>query len=178
MKAVFARPGTVIPGHRRSAQNRHHPRRGIARHAVFGARAAAVATIMTASSNCRPTPVTGAPAARGARPQRSGDRRLASRPIAAMRPASTALRAISRPPAWARSRAATVAPVPGKFPSPKNDHTRLRAPSSETACPMFAGRLIRGVKNGPSPAMAAGPAESRRPAADLRAGRCDQSDLA
>ena len=41
MKAVFAQPGIVIPGERRSAEDRHHPRRGIARHAVFGARASA-----------------------------------------------------------------------------------------------------------------------------------------
>ncbi len=41
MKGVFARPGTRHPGERRNAEDRHHPRRGIARHAVFGARAAA-----------------------------------------------------------------------------------------------------------------------------------------
>ena len=40
-----------------------------------------------------------------------------------------------------------VAPTPGAFPCPIN--IRLPAPD---ACPAFAGRLIRGVKNGPSPA--------------------------
>lgn len=39
-----------------------------------------------------------------------------------------------------------VTPVPGKFPSPIK--VRIEAP---WACPVFAGRLIRGVKNGPSP---------------------------
>jgi phenylalanyl-tRNA synthetase beta chain len=39
-----------------------------------------------------------------------------------------------------------VEPVPGKFPSPVK--VRIEAPE---ACPVFAGRLIRGVKNGPSP---------------------------
>ena len=39
-----------------------------------------------------------------------------------------------------------VEPVPGKFPSPVQ--VRIEAPE---ACPVFAGRLIRGVKNKPSP---------------------------
>jgi phenylalanyl-tRNA synthetase beta chain len=39
-----------------------------------------------------------------------------------------------------------VKPVPGKFKSPVS--VRI---ADETACPVFAGRLIRGVKNGPSP---------------------------
>lgn len=40
-----------------------------------------------------------------------------------------------------------IFPVPGQFPCPIE--IRLSAPQ---ACPTFAGRLIRGVKNGPSPA--------------------------
>ncbi|HYF23885.1 MAG TPA: phenylalanine--tRNA ligase subunit beta [Caulobacteraceae bacterium] len=39
-----------------------------------------------------------------------------------------------------------VEPVPGRFPCPIS--IRLDAPD---ACPLFAGRLIRGVSNGPSP---------------------------
>jgi phenylalanyl-tRNA synthetase beta chain len=39
-----------------------------------------------------------------------------------------------------------VMPVPGRYPSPQKVGTE--APQ---ACPAFAGRLIRGVKNGPSP---------------------------
>ncbi len=39
-----------------------------------------------------------------------------------------------------------LSPVKGTFASPIKTATE-----SETACPMFAGRLIRGVKNGPSP---------------------------
>lgn len=41
----------------------------------------------------------------------------------------------------------SVAPVKGAFPCPVT--VRLDSPD---ACPIFAGRLIRGVKNGPSPA--------------------------
>ena len=40
----------------------------------------------------------------------------------------------------------SVAPVPGTFPCPIKINIK-----SEDACPLFAGRLIRGVKNGPSP---------------------------
>jgi phenylalanyl-tRNA synthetase beta chain len=43
-----------------------------------------------------------------------------------------------------------VQPVAGKFPSPKKI-TLDFAPENKTACPIFAGRLIRGVKNGPAP---------------------------
>ncbi|HEY0598941.1 phenylalanine--tRNA ligase subunit beta [Brevundimonas sp.] len=40
----------------------------------------------------------------------------------------------------------SVQPVPGTFPSPIS--VRIEAPEM---CPVFAGRLIRGVRNGPSP---------------------------
>ncbi|HEV2651814.1 MAG TPA: phenylalanine--tRNA ligase subunit beta [Rhizomicrobium sp.] len=47
-----------------------------------------------------------------------------------------------------RLREGDLSPVPGKFASPIK--TAI-APGTDTAAPMFAGRLIRGVKNGPSP---------------------------
>ncbi|MGD9816653.1 MAG: phenylalanine--tRNA ligase subunit beta [Hyphomonadaceae bacterium] len=40
-----------------------------------------------------------------------------------------------------------VLPVPGRYPSPQKVATE-----DTHACPMFVGRFIRGVKNGPSPA--------------------------
>ncbi len=43
-----------------------------------------------------------------------------------------------------------VRPVAGKFPSPKTI-TLDFTPENKDACPIFAGRLIRGVKNGPAP---------------------------
>ncbi len=43
-----------------------------------------------------------------------------------------------------------IEPVAGKFPSPKKI-TLDFAPENKNACPIFAGRLIRNVKNGPSP---------------------------
>jgi phenylalanyl-tRNA synthetase beta chain len=49
-----------------------------------------------------------------------------------------------------RLRQGELSPVPGKFASPIR--TELDFPAGqESAAPMFAGRLIRGVKNGPSP---------------------------
>jgi phenylalanyl-tRNA synthetase beta chain len=43
-----------------------------------------------------------------------------------------------------------VVPVAGTFPSPKAV-TLDFAPENKAACPIFAGRLIRGVRNGPAP---------------------------
>jgi phenylalanyl-tRNA synthetase beta chain len=43
-----------------------------------------------------------------------------------------------------------VEPVAGKFPSPKTI-TLDFTPENKSAVPIFAGRLIRGVKNGPAP---------------------------
>jgi phenylalanyl-tRNA synthetase beta chain len=43
-----------------------------------------------------------------------------------------------------------VQPVAGKFPSPKTI-TLDFSDANKDACPIFAGRLIRGVKNGPAP---------------------------
>jgi phenylalanyl-tRNA synthetase beta chain len=42
-----------------------------------------------------------------------------------------------------------IAPVPGAFPSPIG--VRLEADVADQACPLFIGRYVRGVKNGPSP---------------------------
>jgi phenylalanyl-tRNA synthetase beta chain len=43
-----------------------------------------------------------------------------------------------------------VQPVAGKFPSPRKISLDF-APENKDACPIFAGRLIRSVKNGPAP---------------------------
>src|SRR5262249_21992461 len=44
----------------------------------------------------------------------------------------------------------SVKPVPGIFPCPKKIHLNF-TPETANACPLFAGRLIRNVKSGPSP---------------------------
>jgi phenylalanyl-tRNA synthetase beta chain len=43
-----------------------------------------------------------------------------------------------------------IQPVAGKFPSPKKISLNFTQENKD-ACPIFAGRLIRGVKNGPAP---------------------------
>ncbi|MGD0867729.1 MAG: phenylalanine--tRNA ligase subunit beta, partial [Rhizomicrobium sp.] len=49
-----------------------------------------------------------------------------------------------------RLKSGAVAAVPGKFPSPTRTHLNFPE-GAKNACPLFAGRLIRNVKNGPSP---------------------------
>lgn len=49
-----------------------------------------------------------------------------------------------------RLKSGAVASIAGKFPSPKKIHLNF-TPETASACPIFAGRLIRNVKNGPSP---------------------------
>jgi len=49
-----------------------------------------------------------------------------------------------------RLREGDLSPVPGKFVSPIKTALDFQ-PGEESAAPMFAGRFIRGVKNGPSP---------------------------
>lgn len=46
---------------------------------------------------------------------------------------------------------APISAAPGAFPCPQKIALRF-APEVADACPVFAGRLVRGVKNGPSPA--------------------------
>ena len=47
-------------------------------------------------------------------------------------------------------KAEKIQPVAGKFPSPKKI-TLDFTPEDKDACPIFAGRMIKGVKNGPAP---------------------------
>ena len=65
-----------------------------------------------------------------------------------------------------------VEPVPGAFPCPVAVY--LAPDVAGEACPLFVGRLIRGVRNGPSPAVAPGPPARHRPPPDLGARRHHQ----
>ena len=65
-----------------------------------------------------------------------------------------------------------VEAVPGGYPCPVAVYL---APDVATeACPLFVGRLIRGVSNGPSPQWLQDRLRADRPPADLRAGRHHQ----
>ena len=66
----------------------------------------------------------------------------------------------------------TPKPVKGEFPCPVR--VTLDFGSTPSLCPAFALRLVRGVKNGPSPDMAAEAAHRDRAAPDQRAGRHHQ----
>ena len=54
--------------------------------------------------------------------------------------------AISPPPTWASSRIPRIKPIKGEFPCP----VKVTVEDAKL-CPGFALRLVRGVKNGPSP---------------------------
>ena len=114
----------------------------------------------------------GAALCRMGRPRRSGDR---DQPDA--QPARLHRRARHR----ARSRRRRHGHVQGRrrssrstgeFPCPVA--VRLDFGATPSLCRGFALRLVRGVKNGPSPGMAAAAAHRDRPAADQRAGRHHQ----
>jgi len=49
-----------------------------------------------------------------------------------------------------RLKSGAVTPIPGKFPSPIGIHLNFPA-NIKKPCPMFAGRLVRNVKNHPAP---------------------------
>ena len=73
-----------------------------------------------------------------------------------------------------RLRSRDFTPVAGAWARP-GAAIRLDFPAGEEkACPLFVGRMIRGVRNGPSPAWLQQPAEGDRPAADLGPGRHHQ----
>ena len=68
-----------------------------------------------------------------------------------------------------------IEPIAGKFPSPKKI-TLDFTPENKNACPIFAGRLIRNVKNGPSPKWVQDRLKSRGHEIHFGAGGCHQPD--
>ncbi len=113
----------------------------------------------------------GSPAAAGAGPG-SGDRFRGD-----AQPARLAGRGRHRPRPGRRRDRASEGPGrsrPSRAPSPARSTSASTAPQ---ACPAFAGRLIRGVKNGPSPAWLQAAAEGRGPSPDQRPGRRHQPHL-
>ena len=100
-----------------------------------------------------------------------------SRPTAAMPPACTASRAIWRPPISGALKDGSVKPVTGKFPSPEENPSELHAGN---------GKRLSAVRRAPDPQreerpvaqMGAGPAESGGPAPNFRAGGRHQSHFA
>ncbi len=94
---------------------------------------------------------------------------VASRPTARIAWACAELRAISPPQALAALKPLAVPQIEGSFPCPVP--IRIEDPEG---CPAFFGRAIRGREERRLARVDAAPAQSRRPAADLGAGRHHQ----
>ena len=162
------RPGRgAHPEDRRGADRKHDPRRRLPGHADVGGRTGA------GRGPCRHHRIAGRRAGRhalrrAARPRRPGDR-----PEGDAEPRRLPRRARHRPrPRGGRGGTAEAARHdPGRGTLPLADRDPYRGP---TACPLFLGRHIRGLRNGPSPRWLQGPAGGDRAPADLDLGRHHQ----
>ena len=148
MKAVFAPEGSVIPASGRGPEEGGDPRRAQRRHAVLGARARArrrprgiielPATSRSACPRPRALGLEGPVIEVKLTPDRSDCFGVAgiARDLAAA--------GLGRLEPRLHARAAA---------RPGRDRIGLDFPrGEEAACPLFVGRMIRGVRNGPSPA--------------------------
>ena len=149
MKAVFAKPGTVIPSSREALKISSI--RGVeSRGMLCSERELLLSEEHDGIIELAADAVVGAPAAAALG---LGDP-VIDVSITPNRGDCTSVYGIARDLAAAglgQLKRGTVARVPGEFPSPKDVHLDF-APGTESACPIFAGRLVRNVRNGPSPA--------------------------
>ena len=135
------------PRHRHHDQGRENPRRREPRHDALRARDAALRRPHR-HRRARPRRPRRRPLHRRRRPSTRSST-SPSPPTAPTPSASPASPATSPPAASAPSRTPPVEPVPGAFPCPVAVY--LAPDVAGEACPLFVGRLIRGVRNGPSP---------------------------
>ena len=153
IKVVLARPGTVIPASGEALKI--GTIRGVeSRGMMCSARELLLGEDHDGIIELPPAPRWASPVARaggrGPAVHRSGDRCFHHAQSRRRAPASMASRATWPRPAWARLRPRRSRRWRANFPRPKKialDFT----PENKDACPIFAGRLIRGVKNGPAP---------------------------
>ncbi len=171
MKGVFVPPGAYIPGKNITlavGTIRGVESRGML---VSGRRAASSPTTTTASSICRPM-------RRSARPTRKWaglDDPVIEIKLTPNRPDCTGVHGIARDLAAAdigTFKDTADQAGDGHIPLPGHGDARFRRDA--VALPGFALRLVRGVKNGPSPGLAAAAAHRDRAAPDQRAGRHHQ----
>ncbi|HTQ13173.1 MAG TPA: phenylalanine--tRNA ligase subunit beta [Rhizomicrobium sp.] len=148
MKAVFARPGVVIPA--TGAELKVGTIRGVqSRGMLCSARELMLGDDHDGIIELAADAAVGEPAAKAL----GLDDPVIDVSVTPNRGDCTAVHGIARDLAAAgmgRLRQGDLAPVPGKFASPIETALDF-PPGEESAAPMFAGRLIRGVKNGPSP---------------------------
>ena len=148
MKAVFAKPGTIIPA--TGAELKIGTIRGVeSRGMLCSIRELMLGDEHDGIIELPADAVVGEPAAKAL----GLTDPVIDVSITPNRGDATSVYGIARDLAAAglgRLREGDLSPVPGKFPSPIQ--TVLDFPEgTQNAAPMFAGRLIRGVKNGPSP---------------------------
>jgi len=148
MKAVFAKPGTIIPAS--GAELKIGTIRGVeSRGMLCSIRELLLGDEHDGIIELAADAVVGEPAAKAL----GLTDPVIDVSITPNRGDATSVYGIARDLAAAglgRLREGDLSPVPGKFPSPIR--TVLDFPEgTQNAAPMFAGRLIRGVKNGPSP---------------------------
>jgi phenylalanyl-tRNA synthetase beta chain len=148
MKAVFAKPGTIIPA--TGAELKIGTIRGVeSRGMLCSIRELLLGDEHDGIIELAADAVVGDPAAKAL----GLTDPVIDVSITPNRGDATSVYGIARDLAAAglgRLREGDLSPVPGKFPSPIQ--TILDFPEgTQNAAPMFAGRLIRGVKNGPSP---------------------------
>ncbi len=148
MKAVFAKPGTIIPA--TGAELKIGTIRGVeSRGMLCSIRELLLGDEHDGIIELAADAVVGEPAAKAL----GLTDPVIDVSITPNRGDATSVYGIARDLAAAglgRLREGDLSPVPGKFPSPIQ--TILDFPEgTQNAAPMFAGRLIRGVKNGPSP---------------------------
>jgi phenylalanyl-tRNA synthetase beta chain len=148
MKAVFAKPGVVIPVSGEALKI--GTIRGLeSRGMLCSSRELLLGDDHSGIIELAPEAIVGEPAAKAL----GLNDPVIDVSITPNRGDATSVYGIARDLAAAglgRLREGDLSPVPGKYKSPIT--TALDFPAGEEhAAPMFAGRLIRGVKNGPSP---------------------------
>ncbi|HEY2032238.1 MAG TPA: phenylalanine--tRNA ligase subunit beta [Rhizomicrobium sp.] len=148
MKAVFAKPGTIIPAS--GAELKIGTIRGVeSRGMLCSIRELLLGEEHDGIIELAADAIVGEPASKAL----GLNDPVIDVSITPNRGDATSVYGIARDLAAAgmgRLREGDLSPVPGKFPSPIQ--TILDFPEgTQNAAPMFAGRLIRGVKNGPSP---------------------------
>ena len=150
MKAVFAPEGSVIPATGEVLKKAVDPRRAPAVGMLCSARELKLGDEHDGIIELPDDAEVGTPAATALGPRGAGDRGQAhARPRDCFGVAG-----IARDLAAAglgRLRAARFHAVPGAAPPARRSGSTSRA-GEETACPLFVGRIVRGVRNGPSPA--------------------------
>jgi phenylalanyl-tRNA synthetase beta chain len=144
LATIYAPIGTYIPGSGITLEPR--PVRGVVSHGML----CSAAELEIAEESDGILELAGNPAVGASAAEALGLEAVIDFEVTPNRPDWLGVAGVARDLAAAglgKLKDLSVAPVKGRFPCP----IEIRVDGSD-ACPVFAGRLIRGVKNGPSPA--------------------------